>query len=228
MAIGICSIFHNSTAYLDRFSRQVVALEAAHPIETVLVFGVESGSDDGTWEKLSGIRASGSFRRVDPPPDAHYEHIDDSRRWAAIAKSANVALDMATARNMEFVVYVESDLIWKPSMMIDLVNTLMVVPAVAPMCFWLRNGHFYDTWGYRRNGVMFHPEPPYHPYIPPVGLTPIDSAGSCIAMRREVFSQCRFQPEDGIVGLCRDIKAKGFQLWLDTGLAVCHPAEHNT
>lgn len=242
MRVGIGSIFRNSTPYINRYVAQVNVLARLlhRDGNEVEALWVEANSTDYTLKQLqvSALRLN-SFQcdhhtiiKRDTDDGIDYGHVDDAKRWAQIAHVANGVLEAAAGKpgyeELDALVYVESDLIWKPSVIYDLIQSLEIVPAIAPMCFWLFNGQFYDTWGHRKYGERFKAAPPYHHAIPPQGLTPIDSAGSCIVMRREVFSQCRFQPEDGIVGLCRDIKAKGFQLWLDTSLAVTHPAEHNT
>ena len=67
---------------------------------------------------------------------------------------------------------------------------------------------------------------PYHPMLAspsPTGLYPLDSAGSCLVMRGVVALAARFQPDDGIVGWGRDMREKGYQLWLDPTVKVEHP-----
>jgi hypothetical protein len=123
-------------------------------------------------------------------------------------------------------IYVESDLIWEPAPMIKLLGWLSRVDAVSPMV--MRQGHdsFWDTWGYRKDGVKFQHKSPHHPLFakpPQDGLYGLDSIGSCIVLRGEVARECRFRPPThAIWGFCEDIQRHGYKIWLDPSMTIFH------
>jgi hypothetical protein len=108
--------------------------------------------------------------------------------------------------------------------MVQLLEDLQVKDAVA--CMSMHDGRFYDVWGHRGlDGYRFTTHPPYHVALErsQSPLVEIMSAGSCVVMRPEVAKVARFGSVDGIVGLGRSIRMKGFTLWLDRRCQVTHP-----
>jgi hypothetical protein len=122
---------------------------------------------------------------------------------------------------------VESDLTWSPETMLALLDDLEHVPAVAPMVMLRRDGYpegyWYDSWAFWRNGVQVRVMPPYFEGMDEeTDLFEIDSAGSCIAMRGGVASGLWWPPEDVVRGVCREIKARGYEIFLDAKVSVIH------
>ncbi len=232
MILVIGSIFRNASHYLNHYLDQVVQLHGyLYPLSAVYLVLVEGDSTDDTWNDLIvglgrinplGIRATLVKREHGGPV---FGSIDDEQRWRNISYACNGVFEHLPAV-FDAMIYVESDLLWQPKTMLALVEHLKTVPAVSPMSFH-RDGFFYDIWGYRRNGICFTQRPPYHPdlvSLPPGDLLPIDSAGSCIAMRSEVARQARFAyPERGILGFCQSIYDHGYSLHLDPLQKVIHP-----
>jgi hypothetical protein len=231
MILTIGSIFRNATGYLKHYFDQVVQLHGhLYPLSAVQLVLVEGDSTDSTWDDLSaqierirplGIRSRLVKREHGGPV---FGSIDNEQRWRNISYACNGVFENLP-KVFDAMIYVESDLLWQPQTVLALVEHLKTVPAVSPMSFH-RDGFFYDIWGYRRNGICFTPSPPYHPDLAgaPDNLLPIDSAGSCIAMRAEVARQARFAyPEQGILGFCRSIYDHGYSLHLDPNQRVIHP-----
>lgn len=232
MLITLASIFRDSMSYLDRYFGQAdnlfrLLFNEGHGMTLVLV---EGDSVDETWEALQD-RVHQRFHSTRGVA-LKYDHggqkfgsVDNPTRWSQISQVCNRALESVPLYS-QAVIYVESDLIWEPGVMLALLGHLKKVPAVAPMCFH-REGFFYDTWGHRKDGQAFRSSPPYHPAllsVQPGELVPIDSAGSCIVMRGEVARTARFDPpEEGIVGFCQNMALNGFQLYLDPKQRVTHP-----
>lgn len=230
MHLILASMFRNSTPYLDRYFAQAEALRRTFPALRLIL--VEGDSTDGT-------RAALRARLNDWPGSAlvfrdhHgpvYGSVDTPRRWNQISYAcngvwANIPED-ATA-----VVYIESDLYWE----VATINQLLYAAArftqwpgaaLAPMCFARGMARFYDIWGYRRNGRMFSPAPPYIPdYAGPADLVRLDSCGSCQVMPASLARLCRYDERsgDGPLSFGRSIWAAGGSLWLDPTVRVEHP-----
>lgn len=150
----------------------------------------------------------------------------------------------------DVVVYVEGDLMWKPEAIVRLIDQIglkkvfgrglkqadtviqyspiydILTDAVCPM-IWINPEHegFYDTWAYRRRGINFVARSPFHPDLEGhEGLLELDAAGSCIVMSGDCAWASKFEPPElQIVGMCYDMRQKGFRLWLDPKADVEHP-----
>jgi hypothetical protein len=232
-ALTLSSIFRDSTHYIDRYFSQIAALEeVVGPIRLVIA---EGDSEDGTYEALKGQimdRISLGFRDDTLIQVNHggpkFGSVDNPLRWNQIAQVCNAVMD-CLPHDKTPKVYIESDLIWNPKVIVQLVEDLAEVEAVAPMSM-MADGlttRFYDLWGHRGlDGERFSMDPPYHmdlarTYDP---LVEISSAGSCVAMRSDIARVARFGDNDCIVGLGRSIRyeCRG-HLYLDRRVAVRHP-----
>lgn len=233
MRVAVGSIFRNSAGYIDRYQAQVRALgslltQSADRLRLVLV---EGDSADDTWDRLAAWRDSATedvtlVKREHGGPS--FGSVENPQRWAQIAYACNGVLEALTEAD-EALVYVESDLIWHPSVIRSLLWHLEVddVATVSPLSMH-HVGFFYDTWGYRSGGARFGYHPPYHPMLAepaphPAGLYPLDSAGSCIVTRGEAARAARFAEPEGIVTWCDAMRAAGYAHWLDPSLKVIHP-----
>lgn len=215
--IAVGSIFRDAYPYLARYFRQIGDLEQAlgKPVRLLLV---EGDSTDPTWNVLEQYMAGRDgqlIKRAHGGPK--WGSIDDRARWRALSWCCNGVLEAVTDETA--LIYVESDLIWYPQTMLRLLDALETKPAVAAMSF-TSSGHFYDTYGHRKDGLAFSPFPPYHPAWNPEHLFTIDSAGSCIAMRGDVAKRARFGDDDCVLGLGRSIWAMGESLWIDPKTSV--------
>jgi len=209
--------------YHDRYFDQIDKLEATigEPVQLCIA---EGDSQDGSYPDLMQ-------RTIDRPWDKllkvdhggrHFGSVDHPQRWAQVAVVCNAVMDAAALDGP--MIYVESDLIWEPATMIQLLEDLAIVPAVAPMS--MKDGRFYDTFGHRGlDGERFYSQPPYHRCLDSDRpLVAIGSAGSCIVMREEVARVARFGENDCVVGLGREIRLHAeASLWLDRRVEVVHP-----
>jgi hypothetical protein len=229
MNFVLASIFRNSSSYVRRYFQQARLLRDAinklNGTNSLRLVLTEGDSTDNTYDLLdmgcSGFSFNHDLQQVNHG-GAVYGSIDNAQRWRNISRVCNDTLSRILPSD-QIVIYIESDIIWSPQVVLNLVRHLWTVDAVSPMCFHAPTGLFYDTWGYRKNGKAFAQKAPYHPDVQDI-LTPIDSAGSCIVMRGDVARKARFTPPElGIVGFGQDIQAKGFKLWLDPNELVIHP-----
>lgn len=243
--IALGSIFRNSTRYLPRYFDQLertdhVLTSAGYHLRPILVEG--DSTDDTYWQLANYLPRRFPLRHIlvcRNHGGPAFGSVDDPQRWHQLSYASNGVCDNLTA-DIDALIYVESDLLWAPETILALLTHLERIPeitAVAPMCFVARDnrldtppGNFYDTWGFRRNGVNFSPTPPYHPCLAErhdnaSGLARVDSVGSCIAVRGDIaiHPDVRFQPEDCFVGYCRTIYAAGGSIYVDPDLEVRHP-----
>jgi len=231
MKVVLASIFRDSCPYLPRYFAQVRLLRDALLPNEFRAIWCEGDSTDDTYDTLKAWADHYSpfidlFQFHHGGPKYGSEDIED--RWRRIALVDNAVM-ARLPEDTDALIYVESDLIWQPSTMIDLLKCLVEVPAVSPMSFHGETDAFYDTWGFRGpDGEQFWRHPPYHPTLEqpqPLGgdLWPINSAGSCVVMRGEVAKVARFGETDCIVGLGRSMREHGYELWLAPELSVIHP-----
>lgn len=238
--IAIASIFRNSTGYIDRYVKQVADLSGTlcGPGFDIHLIAAEGDSTDGTFGMLKE-RLHYLYGRIQNVSTASqltlfqanhggpvFGSVDDAQRWRNISYVCNKVLD-SVEEDDDYVLYVESDLIWDAETMQYLLGHLHMqqhIDAVAPLSIHQPTKLMYDTWGHRAEGSQFRQHYPYHPSMRGTKMIKLDSAGSCIVMRGEVARECRFTPpEMGIVGFGKDINDHGYQLWLDPTLQVYHP-----
>lgn len=225
MTVTCCSIFRDSEDYLDRYFLQIAHLEKALGEEVRLVLA-EGDSTDNTREHIEKHlvdHANGDALLNVTHGGPKFGSIDHPQRWAQIATCCNAVME-AAADHPGPKIYVESDLIWEPPTMIQLLEDLAVYPAVAPLS--MKDGRFYDTYGHRGlDGKRFEYAEPYHEVmVRTAPVVEIGSAGSCIVMREDVAAVARFGENDCVVGLGRNIRqVAGASLWLDKRVAVVHP-----
>lgn len=238
MRVALLSAFHNMASRrgcIERYFVQAAGLRdllAHRPGQPYLrLILVEGDSTDHTQQELAARLADGMWlgsALVDRSHGRHVWHsVEVPERMANLAYVFNGGLDQV-APSDDVVVYVDSDLIWEPGMLLALCSRIEpgAVDLLAPMVF--AGEHFYDVWGFRAGGgVRFSPFPPYHHALAngaQAGLFKLDTAGACIAMSSLVARQCRLTEDEAIVGLCKQATARGFNLYLDPSLRVEHPA----
>ncbi|NBW21642.1 MAG: hypothetical protein EBR82_78170, partial [Caulobacteraceae bacterium] len=83
---------------------------------------------------------------------------------------------------------------------------------------------FYDTWGYRHEGVRFTSVPPYSPCYSTEPFR-LDTVGS-VALIKGEYLRCGARMEnEGFVGLCDRIRQLGGEIWCDPRLIINQPIE---
>lgn len=84
---------------------------------------------------------------------------------------------------------------------------------------------FYDTWGYRKDGVRFGNKSPYHECYRPDEPFQLDSVGSVVLIDASyIDAGCRMNG-NGLVGLCESIRARNGEVWCDPRVPVVQPLE---
>lgn len=231
-SITLVSAFRDSMPYADRYLRQVAGLYEllAKRGDTLTCVWGEGDSRDATPVALATVAADHNATIVDCTHGGPaYGSVEDERRFKQLAFVGN-QLWAAIPETTDVVVYVESDLIWSAATLLALIDATAVWPAVAPMVMHDRDPglyagdgpFFYDRWAFRRGGVKFSNEPPYHPDICGHKPLQLDSAGSCLALRWRL-AQWLYFPPDCFVGFCRLLYEREASLWLLPSLIVRHP-----
>lgn len=223
MNVVVGSMFRDSVPYLDRAFDQYqrLAKELDAKGDHCRFLFVENDSADDTRQRLLDFDGDVEiiFRSDDCP---YWPSVDVRERWRHLAWVANGVLENVLEED-DVVLYVESDLAWEPATMLRLLDHLNHVEVVSPLNM-RADGTLYDRWGTRgMDGRRFTADPPHHlSLVGAEGLVEIQSAAGCTAMLAEVARACRFSPDDCYVGLNRDIRLHGWNVWLDPTLEVVH------
>lgn len=232
MNVALCSIFRDSEHYLDRYFDQIDSLERilglhGHQLRLILAEGDSSDHTFHNLEEQVAFYYSAALLQCHHG-GPKFGSVNDDTRWRQSSYVWSKVWEELKPED-DVVVYLESDLIWDAMSLFGLIviaheNPEHANDAVAPMV-WLREPPtFYDTWGFRRKGVCFSPDPPYHSDLVRSGLFEIESAGSCIVFRGEVARAAKFDPPElAVVGLCQNMRSKGYRLWLDPMVSIIHP-----
>jgi len=230
MRICVTSAFRDcSDAQLLRWVGQVRQLAlSAGSFHDVCAIAVEGDSKDYTHRRLCifakqrGIDLKLVKQDLGTP---RYGSTEDPARMAALSKVLNEAFDNLE-EDVDMVMHVESDLIWSPETVIDLIDLVgSGRDIVAPLVF--AGEHFYDVWGFRgMDGSRFAPFPPYHASVlaNQGKMTEVSSVGSCLVMRGDIARQVRIENGGALVGWCENARSKGHKIWVEPRLAVRHPA----
>lgn len=224
--IVVGSAFRNAAGrQVTRWLGQVTALRDHLKDDYVRALAVEGDSTDATRLQLT----QGADKRnlvLDLLTCNHggpvFGSTEAPERMKALAKVGTAILN-GVAEGDDILVYVESDLIWDPytiSEMIDMVDVDRET-VIAPLVF--AGANFYDVWAFRKNGSRFAPFPPYHEGLHPNGLTEVDSAGSCLVMPALAALEVKFTDEC-LVGWCGNARAAGYRIFASADHIVRHPA----
>lgn len=84
---------------------------------------------------------------------------------------------------------------------------------------------FYDTWGFRKDGVRFANKPPYHECYRQDGPFRLDSVGSVVLIDAAYIHKGARMNGNGLVGLCESIRSIGGEVWCDPSVPVVQPFE---
>lgn len=226
MNIVVASAFRNSTSYLWRYFQQVEGLQniLGEQGHTLRVVAGEGDSRDHTLRALVECRTL-NIQIVDTthkgPVFGSTEHPE---RLKTLSKVGNQLFE-SVRKTDDILVYVESDLVWIPSVMAELVRRASTIEAgfdvFSPMIF--AGPHFYDIWGFRKDGLRFGPFPPFHPCINGQPLVEVDSSGSCLVMSGEIARKCRIRNDYCLVGWCEDARSYGYRIAVCVDLKIHHP-----
>lgn len=225
MNVTVISSFRNSVPTIPRYFDQVGALAkllASRGDQLRLILGY-GDSIDGTGEMLhEEATFSMDALLVDVSHGGPvFTSVVDPVRFKQLAYVGNT-LAACIDDSADVVAWCESDLLWDAPTMVGLIDHLHHVPAIAPM---IMDGEhsFYDIYAFRKNGVHFTKQPPYHDWLDRCAeLVQVDSAGSVLVVRGDLARKARFSEQEVVVGYSKDIYRYGGSIWLDTQATVRH------
>lgn len=226
--IAVLSFFRNAEgAHVHRFIERVSSLRnlSAYPVRIVAVFGdcVDQTANDLLRQ---AEKHDLSLQLVESSHGGPvFGSTEDPARLKALSQIGNAGLSAINDEDA-YVFYVESDLLWDASTVLQLVKRVQAEEKptiVAPLIFAGEN--FYDVFCFRKNGARFAPFYPYHSELDHNvnALTDVDSVGSAFVMPAEIARQCRIKNDNVLMGFCEDAWAHGFQVKVDPSLKVNHP-----
>jgi Cryptococcal mannosyltransferase 1 len=225
------SAFRNAAGLqIERWAKQCCSLEMrlenkGHSFRMV---AVEGDSIDTTINQLLDLQIAGA-----PLSIVTHNHggrvfgsTEESDRLEVLSEVGNAILS-SVQDDDDILIYVESDLIWTADVMIHLIGRVMNgYDVIAPMIF--AGDLFYDVFVYRGlDGERFSPFPPYHRDLPreeeTLVPTEVSSVGSCLVMHGEVARRCRIRDNRALLGFCKDVREKGYRIWVDKTQRIEHP-----
>ncbi len=221
MNVVVGSAFRNMERQLPSYFERVASLAALMPEHSVRVIAVEGDSVDGTRRALDNDWGV---------PVQRIEHDHGKKEWGSVVDQERMrelsAVGNQTFANVrdddDILVYVESDLLWRPRTMLGLIALVGTdTDVVAPLVF--RDRVFYDIWAFRKDGRKFTANTPYHPDLNMSGVTEIDSAGSCLVMRAHVARTTPPMTNNALVEWCDNARSVGFSIGVAPQLRITHP-----
>ena len=218
--VAIFSLFRdNAGPYINQYANRIRSLT----YEDIIVYAVEGDSRDGTLAQLKSLEDD-SFRVVSHNTGIErYGSVVNQRRFDCLGATGNAVLDKIAEDGLaDEVLFLDSDLLYSPTLIDDLLATGKEM--VAPM---IMAGHsFYDIWAFRyeEDGEIknFSPDPAY-----PMSFSEpfeIWSAGATVMMPASAIYNGARHNGEAIVSLCREVIKMGHKLYCDPNTIVYHPA----
>lgn len=225
-SVVMCSLWRNDAqrAIADRVQHLLAKAESYPALKFVWVVG---DSTDDTTQTLAQLSVGYPVTIVDIG-DTGIEGEDMHSRLRRLSETANEWWKWID--DAEYVLVHESD-IQSPA---NVVNRLVAhaEQGRCPIAGWptlkLRGeqgvAYFYDIWAYRKDGVRFENDVPYHKcYRYPDPFT-VDSFGTMYMFNAEDVPLVRFE-DNAVLDLCRQLREQGRTLWVDPALTVVQPRE---
>lgn len=239
--INVWSQFRdNSGDYIKEYMDKIRSLEYPNPEDVILFLG-EGDSVDSTYEELKELEDDILYRVYVTKHDTSIpamKHTPHPARIRCLAETGNAGWEKMTQVEQEkpwaeFALMCESDLIYPPSIVKDLIDSMPEdAGAIAPM-IWMpipmgdqTRLQFYDIWVYRTlDNRKFPPHNiAWYKQHFPVEIFPVYSVGSMVLIRMEaIMNGARFSTDGAVIGLCEDIRAQGWKVYVNPNLHIFHP-----
>lgn len=227
------SHFRNSAGYLSRYIDQMERLQKSlleRHFSLSLVLGYGDSSD-----KTAELLYEECVHHFDATlvevshGGPNYGSVVHPQRFRQLAFIGNKLFSYLPELS-DCVGLVESDLIWKPEVLLGLILTwrelqekLHQQVMIAPLVLHL-DERFYDVWAFRKTGLNFTHQPPYHQGLQMNGRwCNMDSVGSLFFLDTGMARSIRWPEQDVVVGFCRQFKQYGGKIFVDKQAKVYHP-----
>jgi len=229
MNLAIGSLWRNSGHRAPVYFERVAALKQQLGGARVRVIALEGDSTDNTREALV---AAAEYYGIELQLLTHnhggpvFGSTEETARMVALSGCVNALLDGVRHAD-DYFLYVESDLIWKPRSMMNLLASCLAhqerYSVIAPMVYAADT--FYDIWGFRGlDGVRWSPFPPYHKDYAAAAddFEPVEvsSAGSCLVMPSFIARNIRVENDYALVGWCESVRRAGYRIGVERSSQV--------
>jgi glycosyltransferase involved in cell wall biosynthesis len=226
--VVIHSLFRDRQKYLSQYQQQIESLD--WPRSKLKIVCTEGDSLDGTGKWLDGWAGENSQVHVVHQSLGYpkFGSVIDPVRIEMLSRATNFGLDYIAGSSFkaDYVMFLESDLIFEPDLIMRLVAHGKHV--VAPM-IWVNLGSgdiFYDTWAFRdMAGNHFGwNDRKWYEHSRPMELYQVTSVGSCVLANAQLIYDGVRLPEDGaIAGFCDEVRKRRKTIWVDPTTHVRHP-----
>lgn len=223
-SVVMCSLWRNdeNRQLVERVTHLLAKRETYPNLRYVWVVG---DSTDGTTEMLAAASAGYPVKIIDIG-DTGIVGEDVPTRLRRLSETANEWWHWVD--DADYVMVHESDIVTPP----NVVNFLVAHAQAGrcPIAGWptleVRPGvtWFYDTFAYRKDGVRFSNQPPYHACYQPDEPFTVDSFGTMYLFHAEDVPLVRFH-DNAVLDLCQQLREQGRTLWVDPTLEVSQPRD---
>jgi hypothetical protein len=220
--VVICSMWRNDLhrRIVDRVEHLLAKAELWPNTRYVWVVG---DSTDGTAGALAELSTGYDVRIIDM--ETGIEGDDATNRLRRLSATANEYF--AWCDGAEYVLIHESDLLSPYDLvprMVGLAERGICPVAGWPVLEWQGRRILYDTLCYRRDGVRFTHDPPYHACYRADAPFVVDSFGSVFLMDARDARHIHMRNR-AVLDLCDQLRQQGRMLWVDPTLEVIQPAD---
>lgn len=219
--VVMCSLWRNDEQkrLADRVAHLLSKAEVYPALSWVWVVG---DSTDDTARTLAALSDGYPVTIVDVG-DTGIPGEDVATRLRRLSATANEWWKWID--DAEYVLVHESDIVSPP----DVVNRLVAHAGRGrcPIAGWptlsLQGRKlFYDIFCYRKDGVRFTNDPPYHTCYQATEPFTVDSFGTMYLFHAEDVPLVRFE-NNAVLDLCRQLREQGRTLWVDPQLTIQQP-----
>lgn len=227
--VVMCSMWKDdcNRRIVDRVEHLLAKAETYPALRFVWVVG---DSTDDTTRALANLSMGYDNARIVDIGDTGIVGSGMATRLRRLSETGNEWWNWCDGGFDGYVMIHESDILSPP----DVVNQLVAHAerGRCPIAGWptikLRGeqgvAYFYDTWAYRKDGVRFENDVPYHAcYRYPEPFT-VDSFGTMYMFHAEDVPLVRFE-NNAVLDLCRQLREQGRDLWVDPTLKVEQPRD---
>jgi len=227
--VSIWSLFRDDAGTnLERYKNRIDALD--YPPDKLRIYCVEGDSQDDTWAELIEWTQDDKRVRVVKCETGlpRMSHTPHPVRIKTLAMVGNKALHRLAGEAWgELACLIESDLIYNPATLRQLVERRPDKGVIAPMV-WIpgpKHLQFYDCWGYRfLDGTLFPPNRPEWFNRLPSDNYAVASAGSFVLVDAQpIHDGVRYTEGEAIRGICHQYRELGHTVYVAPDVHVFHP-----
>lgn len=208
--------------YIDDYLAQLDGID--YPVGRLRIIIVEGDSQDNTYGVLSEWAKDRSHVTLVKHNTGRpkYPSAVMPARFAHLADVFNTCLDAVDYDWSDYVMFSPADVIWGPDILRRLLATGKAY--VAPMYWMNGENRFYDIWGYNHPHIEFGPfGREWYERMLKGRLTEMTTVGGLVLIKSDILKAgCRYAPGNVDHGLCQQVQAKGYTVWVDPTTDIWH------